>query len=355
MPVTYLNRRDIRLHVEVQGAGPAVVFGHGLICDSHMFTSIARPLSAAYQTVNFDFRGHGKSTSPSSWSLDDLADDYLTAVDAFELQTAVLVGFSMGGMAALRFALRHPERVRALILIATDADTAGWRQYATFHLLASLTRRFGLHDQLLERAERIAFSPAFRRTSPETVTEWQTRIKMMSPETVADAVCMIADRSSIADRLPKIGVPALIIAGEEDITTPVACAERMARRLPNSRLEVLPGAGHLVPIERPAETLQLVRGFLATIEEKNASPVEALPAASQRQSFLTWCSGRAPSSRAFRRYWPQLVFSLDINVSTRCTRSGNDSSASYGSVAVRYRYFSCRSDSQVVRYWIQCS
>src|SRR5262245_8096981 len=120
MPI--LERQGARIVYEISGEGPPLLLGHSLLCDTLMWELVAPELAKHWRVININARGHGGSTAPSPFSLEDLADDWIAILDQERIERAVLCGLSMGGMTAMRLALAAPERVRALILLDTSAD-----------------------------------------------------------------------------------------------------------------------------------------------------------------------------------------------------------------------------------------
>ena len=113
------------LAVEVTGpdAGMPVLFGHSLLCERSMFAPQIADLSRDFRCVNIDFRGHGESVAPArGFAMTDQAEDYRKGMDGLGLERAVIVGLSMGAMAAMHFAVAHPGRVRGLVLMNTSAE-----------------------------------------------------------------------------------------------------------------------------------------------------------------------------------------------------------------------------------------
>jgi pimeloyl-ACP methyl ester carboxylesterase len=103
------------------GDGPVVVFSHGLLMNHTMFAPQVQALRDAYRVVTWDERGHGEAEHDGTWTYWDSADDVIAILDHLGVQTAVLAGMSQGGYLSLRAALRYPERVRALVLLDTQA------------------------------------------------------------------------------------------------------------------------------------------------------------------------------------------------------------------------------------------
>lgn len=118
----FANNQGQKIFFEDVGAGPAVVLGHSFLCSGKMWRGQVPILAREFRVLNLDFRGHGRSGAVTRpFSLYDAVSDVVAVLDQLEIKDAVWCGLSVGGMVALRAALMHPERVRALILLDTDA------------------------------------------------------------------------------------------------------------------------------------------------------------------------------------------------------------------------------------------
>ncbi len=256
------------LSVERYGAANAhtVVFAHSLLCDGRMFADQVTDLARDFHVLNIDARAHGKSDTPRrGWTLADQADDIGRVLDAVNVNEAIIVGLSMGGMAAIPFAARHPSRVRGLVLLDTSAASETTRHRAKYLALATATRLFGVRQVLADQAMQIMFGDTFRRGSPEVVALWAERLMARNPTSIARAVQVVANRRDVRRRLSRVRAPALVIVGDEDTATPVSRARQLMAGLQDARLEVLPATGHLSTIERPMVTSKLIRHFCESL------------------------------------------------------------------------------------------
>ncbi len=258
--------RGVRLLVREQGEGPALMLGHGMWCEGGMFLPITDRLAPGYRIITPDLRGHGRSEVPQSpWTIGDLAEDYAAILDSLGIDGVILAGFSMGGMAALHFALLHPSRLRGLVLIGTAAGGEDTTRTIQINVLAATLGLVGPHRWIAVEAARRTFAAAFRRDHPDIVAEWSAVIEQMDRAALVRALDAIVGRPSLVDRLHEIGIPALVIAGSADRLLPVRLSRSMARQLPRARLEILRGAGHAVPIERPEEVAGLLQVFMKNL------------------------------------------------------------------------------------------
>ena len=250
---------------DVRGAGPAVVLLHAFPLGLFMWDAEAEALSHRYRVVRFDARGFG-GTPPSRGPLtmDRIADDAAALMDHLEIETAVVGGCSMGGYAAFAFVRRHPGRLAGLVLQDTraGADTAEAR-----------ANRANLASRVLEdgaEAAATAFLPKLvgettQRENFDLVGLLHERILATSPVGIAQALHGLGTRADSHETLGRISVPTLVVVGEEDVLTPPAEAESMAAAIADSRLEVIPRAGHLSNLENPSAYHEVLARFLDSL------------------------------------------------------------------------------------------
>jgi pimeloyl-ACP methyl ester carboxylesterase len=256
----WVEHGALRLRVECWGKGPPVLLAHGMWCDAGMFTSLAADLARDHRVLVPDLRGHGKSTVPDQpWRIADVADDLATIMDQLECEQVTLAGFSMGGMAAVDFALRFPARVSQLGLICTSASREAPLRRLEITTLAALIERVGPPHFLPRAAARAAFSAAYQRSNPGDFRRWAETVAAMDPPALVQALRAVAGREDLLDRLSEIRIPTLIVTGSADQVVAPRRSFEMRRRLPTARLVRLQGAGHATPVERAEELADLLR------------------------------------------------------------------------------------------------
>lgn len=263
MPI--LERQGARIYYETEGQGPAILLGHSLLADSRMWESVAPELAKSHRVININVRGHGGSTAPFPFSLEDLADDWLAILDRESIESAILCGLSMGAMTALRVALAAPERVRGLILLDTSADPEPPQKRPQYAAMIGLVRRFGHIAPIYEIVKRLMFSKKTLSERPWLAQREIDRMKERDAHQLYHAVHAVIDRGPLLYRVVDIHIPALVLVGADDVATPPIRSERLAAALPNARLHVIPGAGHLSALEAPAEVIREVREFLSIL------------------------------------------------------------------------------------------
>ena len=252
----------VELAWEEAGQGTPVVLLHAFPLNRKMWRPQVEALANRCRVITPDFRGHGESgTAAEDSTMERLADDVRGLLDALGLERVVLGGLSMGGYVAFAFYRRWPERVVALILADTRAasDTEEGRT-ARFET-AALAEREG-SAAIAERMLPKLLAPVTHERKPEVVAAVREMILEASPAGIAGALRGMAVRTASCDLLPQIKYLTLILVGEQDVLTPPADSEAMAKEIPHSRLVKIPDAGHLSNLEQPERFNQALLEFL---------------------------------------------------------------------------------------------
>jgi 3-oxoadipate enol-lactonase len=252
---------------ERAGAGPPVVFLHGLGGDAACWRPQLEALGGRYRAIAWDMPGYGGSERLEAMTLPALAAALAALLDRLGIERTHLVGHSMGGMVAQELAATQPERLRSLTLSATSAAfgsaDGAWQQAFVAERLAPLDR--GL--TLAELAPDLLRGLLGPDPDPDGVRQATASMARVPEATYRAAVrCLITfDRRAA---LEAITAPTLLLAGECDPVAPPAMMARMAARIPGARCVVLPGAGHLANLERPATFNEALAGFLVDVERE---------------------------------------------------------------------------------------
>lgn len=240
-----------------------VLFLHGLGGSRIAWEPQLKALSDRWRCVAWDMPGYGESSPLSPLTFEAIADAVTLLLDRLEVESAHLCGLSFGGHHAMHTALRHTDRVRSLVLADTSAafgadgtDPDEWLRVRTAPLDDGLT----LADIADEVIASIA-APGFHGIERERTAAAMARI----PAAGFRAACQLLTSHDMAHRLHEITAPTLVIVGELDEETPPAYAAVIAKAIPNSQLEVVPGAGHLSPTEAPDIFNQIVGQFLGSL------------------------------------------------------------------------------------------
>ncbi len=257
-----IQNRGVEIFCEESGAGPPVVLGHSFLCSGRMWREQIPALAAKFRVINPDLRGHGRSGHVlHPFSLYDALADVIAVLDHLDIERATWCGLSIGGMVALRAALVHPERVTALILMDTDAGRENPWHTLKYRAMGAGARIMGLRP-FLGSITQLMFGSTTRRENPALVSEWKTQFADVHVPSVLCCLEALMQRDSLLGRLHEIRVPALVLVGEEDRSLPVALSRRIHDGLRASTFGVIPAAGHLSPLERPAQVTDALLGFL---------------------------------------------------------------------------------------------
>ena len=257
---------EIELDYERSGTGPPLLAIMGMSGTAlHWVEPFLRPLRQDFEVIVYDHRGVGASSPlQGPTSIVELAQDAARLLDALAIDSAHVLGISMGGMIAQELALAHPERVRTLTLGCTYCGGEG-SSLTSPQVLQRLTEAMMSGDQM--RALRAAFEA---NISPAAAAEGQLYrefLAIAAQRTVAVPVimaqmqaCVVHDTSA---RLSQLAMPTLVIHGTADEMLPVENGRVVASRIPGSQLELLDGIGHLFFWEQPERSAELIRAHAA--------------------------------------------------------------------------------------------
>ncbi len=242
------------------GDSPLVVFSHGLLMNHTMFAPQVAALRDSYRVVTWDERGHGEAEHEGAWSYWDSAADVLAILDHLGASDAVLAGMSQGGFLSLRAALTAPERVRALILLDTQAGPEPEEMLPLYAGMAEAWAASGPSQETLDFSAASILGPGADDAPWKeqwASRPWHRAVQCMHP---------LITREDITDRLGEITCPALVVHGTDDAAIPVAWAEPLVERLPGARPMVLvPGAGHAANLTHPEPVNAAIVEFLASL------------------------------------------------------------------------------------------
>jgi 3-oxoadipate enol-lactonase/4-carboxymuconolactone decarboxylase len=258
MPQVDVN--GVALHYELTGPTGALVvaFSNSLGTSLEMWDALVPALRGRYRVLRYDTRGHGRSSIPDRpieiW---DLAADLAGLLDVLGIERAHVVGLSLGGMTGQALAVRQPDRVISLTLMATSAflpSEASWAERA------ALVRAEGT-AAIVEATMGRWFTAGFPAQAPDLVGPIRERFLDSDNEGYA-LCCNAIGRMDLRSHIGSIRAPTLILAGTEDPATPVSMAEEMRSLIPGSDLVVLSRAAHLLAVERADAVAAYLLAFL---------------------------------------------------------------------------------------------
>jgi len=240
------------------GAGPALVFSHGFMLDSDMFEAQLAHFAPQWRCIAWDERGHGATGGAQApFTYWDSARDLLALLDQLGVQRAVLVGMSQGGFLSLRAALLAPERVRALVLIDSQAGAEVPEMVEGYRAMAERWVTHGPTEELARAAGSVILAP-------EDLEVWVAKWVAQPRDRLQEPFATLVGRDDLTDRLAEISVPSLVVHGSADLAIPLQRASELAAGLPGcAGVHVVEGGAHASNVTDPAEVNAVVEAFLA--------------------------------------------------------------------------------------------
>lgn len=255
---------DIEVGYDDAGAGVPVVLLHGFPHDRRLWAPQLHGLSQECRCIAPDLRGLGESDGGGPYSMDRYADDVAALLDALSIDRAVVGGVSMGGYITFAFWRRHRDRARALILADTRATADDEETRAKRHAMIALARSEGA-SAVADVMITGSVGKTTRERQPELVHAVHAMLASEPVPGIVGALEAMLARPDSTPTLPTIDAPTLIVVGDEDVVVSRREAEAMRAAISGSRLEVIPGAGHVSNVERPAAFNAVVSGFLRSL------------------------------------------------------------------------------------------
>jgi 3-oxoadipate enol-lactonase len=259
MPTAAVNGIDVH-YTDTGGDKPAIVLSHGILMDHSMFDRQVAALSGDYRVITWDERGHGATAATGPFTYWDSARDVIALLDHLGVETAVLGGMSQGGFLSLRAALLEPDRVRALILIDTQAGLEDPASADSYQQLHEIWMEQG-PAPVQEVVSAIILGPG-------DWSDWYAKWAAADRDQFTLAFGTLMERDDITARLGEIGCPTLVIHGTADAAIPMAKAEAVRAGLGGeTTLAVIDDASHAANVSHPDEVNTAMLNFLRTLEK----------------------------------------------------------------------------------------
>lgn len=274
-----------RLHAIVRGRGQPVVLLHGMSLSVRTWVKQLEALPEdGFRVVAFDHRGHGGSEGgEDGLTLEDLAEDVRAVLERLDLRDAVLVGHSLGGVVVQAFAVRFPQvaeqRVSGLVLLSTVARTQISGAPGLQRIVAGMFDRApdpaGIvrHRNLGFLLARVGFGREPRASHVELAREMIAECRGAVTRGATRALLGV----DLTGDLPRVAIPVRVVCGSADVLSPPAESRRLARLLPDARLVVLDGGGHMLMLERAEELDRLVAAFAREVSRVRTASGEGAP------------------------------------------------------------------------------
>jgi 3-oxoadipate enol-lactonase len=250
------------VHFEVHGSGEPLLFIHGLGSSAHDWRLQVGHLASQYTVITYDVRGHGASQKPPPpYSMRLFASDAKALLDHLDIESACVVGISMGGMIAFQLAVDHPSAVDAMVIINSVPEFKprgiGQRLHVAQRFL--IVYVLGMPGMARVLAPRLFPGPTHEQLRKQFIEQWSANDKRAYLASMRAIVGW-----GVAEKIPQISMPTLFVAAEHDYT-PVELTRTYAAAMPNAQLEVIEDSRHATPIERPEELNRVIEGFLQSL------------------------------------------------------------------------------------------
>jgi len=264
MTTDIANINGTQLYYEVKGTGHPLLLVHAGVADSRMWEAQFEAFSEVYQVIRFDLRGFGRSNMPSgSFSHQG---DIKALLDFLGIESVYLLGISFGGMIALDFTLAHPDYVKALVLGAPSVSGASPSE--------RIRQFWAQEDALLEKGDlegATELNLKFWVDGPHRDTQQvnlevrdlvrEMQLAIFKKEIPDDVEEIDLDPPAI-ERLDEVKIPAQVMVGELDLEEKLELADRLVQKMPNCKKDLIPGAAHMLNMEKPDEFQRIVTRFL---------------------------------------------------------------------------------------------
>ncbi|WP_309094962.1 4-carboxymuconolactone decarboxylase [Streptomyces sp.] len=256
---------------------PVLILGPSLGTTWHMWDRQVPELIKQWRVFRFDLPGHGGAPAYPAGSVTDLTTRLLATLEALGVHRFGYAGCALGGAVGIELALRHPERLASLALIAASPRFGTADE---FRQRGVIVRTNGL-DPIARTAPERWFTGGFAAAQP-AITEWAVQMVRTTDPGCYIAACEALASFDVRTELGRVGVPTLVLVGSDDQVTGPAEARTLVAGIPDARLAVVPGASHLVPVEQPAAVTDLLVRHFSTAWQpafETSTGQTALPAA----------------------------------------------------------------------------
>jgi len=229
---------------------PTLILIHGAGGNSSNFLPQIRDLDRLFNILVLELPGHGNTTGPGRQTIDSYADWLHETLSNLFFNTFFLGGHSMGGAISLEMGLRYPDKIQGLILIATGATLGVSPKILT-----------GLQEQPHQTLVKISQWSYAKGTDPQVIAQ-SIQLLEQTPVSVIYENFLACNQFNREEEIVQIKSPTLILVGEQDVMSPPGSSRYLHEKIPSSRLTIIPGAGHMVMLEKYKEVNQAILDFI---------------------------------------------------------------------------------------------
>jgi pimeloyl-ACP methyl ester carboxylesterase len=263
-----IKANGIEMNYELSGEGNCLVLIHGYTDNLNLWYNQGPAFSQHCRLLTYDVRGFGKTeVREATYSMGLFAEDLRALLEALDIESACVLGYSMGGRIALEFALTHPEMTAGLILSNSGIGEAPNPEMQERRKMMVEVLQQGDIEVIAELMTEASFSPGLKERNPKAYEKYKS-IKMQNDpsEYLAVMQAIVGAIDSPVD-FGRLRCPTLIIAGDRDGFMSVSVGEAMREAIPNAEMHILP-TGHAAMIEEPEAYNRIVLGFFEKLERR---------------------------------------------------------------------------------------
>ncbi|MBP1946291.1 alpha/beta fold hydrolase [Methanobacterium petrolearium] len=238
-----------------------MVLVHGLGSDHTVWGGLTPLLEENFRVLAVDLRGHGRSSkTPEQYSIELFSNDINQLLESLNIKQAHFIGHSMGGAILQQLALKRPDKIRSLILISSFS-CVDFHLDSIFRELLKTLNDEG-YNAFFDHCLKLANTPEFIAKNREFFREVRDLMGKTSSIPALKESIKACQQVNFIGSLKNVNSPTLIIAGREDVFTPLYHANKIKNAIPNSKMEVMEGVGHNLLVENPQDTYDLIYKFL---------------------------------------------------------------------------------------------
>lgn len=245
------------------GALPILLFSHGFAMNHTMFAAQVAALRPYFNCVLYDQRGHGQSEATrANYDMDLLVDDAIAIIEHLG-QSVHFCGMSTGGFIGMRIAVRRPELLQSLVLMDTAAAGEPAEFMREYKILMFIVRYFGWRQLILNKVMRVLFDLEYLKNpnNKAEIEKWKNIIRQHDKLALLAFAKAIFGREDFSEQICNIKLPTLVIAGENDASTPIHNSKQMHQNIADSGLTIVPNCAHTAAIEQGSAVANALLNF----------------------------------------------------------------------------------------------
>lgn len=253
------------MHYTDTGKGTPVFLLHGYPLDGRVWGDVGAILASGARVIVPDLPGFGSSKRNGPFTMESLAQAVFDLADGLKIDRLVVAGLSMGGYIVQSMVRVAPRRLAGISFVDTRANADDEAGKAARNKMIALLDEQGTPGVVESMLPKMLHPDAYK-LDPALVERLRELMSAQDAATLKEACIAMRDRSAFFDALPTLSCPLQVIVGDRDAIAPVDVARQMVELAPGARLDVIDGAGHMSPLEKPAEVAESLETFVRSLK-----------------------------------------------------------------------------------------